>query len=498
MGAFRTIIGCNFDQFETGSFEPTRYLILDTQKDKTINANAVLAQQPLQTGDTMTDHMYRDPVKFNISGKFSINGKNWEDDSYNFMQKGDRLTNIEEVFEYIKDNGILCRLTTIDEDYITSSVNNGTTVTNLKSNAKSRFKTRNNMALQSITWKEDQNNIEYSFGFVEVIMVEKQEYEELSEEERNALGLPYVTSPQGSSLGTVLAETGKLDEIVIRTLYDNGYIEDDFIRAFATVDKIIESVKITAAIIAVGLAVSVITAIPAAIAVAAAVSAGTSVLVALAGSVSAVFPVGTIVVAVAAVIAGIAIGIYNFINWKKKQEKMKIAFKLINGSAEQDGERLANLLDNIEIAVNKVKSNLTIYNINGNRRQTVTLNLGGEYYLIEFDKNTANENEEWGANVTDMSGIALPTVHHEWCPVSSFMDLNVNQNLWFKDKSKEYQVYLVNPSLSSTINQTEEEIQAVKQNLEGYSIWVSKGDIQKNIKRIEDAIQNAIQSEGFI
>ena len=49
MGAYRTIIGCNLQQFETGSFEPTRYLILDTQDEKSVTANAVIAQQPYKT-----------------------------------------------------------------------------------------------------------------------------------------------------------------------------------------------------------------------------------------------------------------------------------------------------------------------------------------------------------------------------------------------------------------------------------------------------------------
>ena len=60
------------------------------------------------------------------------------------------------------------------------------------------------------------------------------------------------------------------------------------------------------------------------------------------------FPVGTIIVAVVAVVAGIAIGIAKFISWRKKQEKQKKAFKLINGKADQDRDRLVNLLEDIE------------------------------------------------------------------------------------------------------------------------------------------------------
>lgn len=496
MGAFRTVIGCNLDQYETGSFNPTRYLILDTQEEKSITANSVIAQQPLQSGDTMSDHMYRNPVEFSISGKFSLNGKNWNDDSYNFFQKGDRLTNIQETFEFIKNNGILCQLTTIDEDDVINSDQTGTL--NLRTNAKSRFKIRNNMALTAIQWVEKQNTVQYTFKFVEVIMVEQQEYEELSDEEREDLGLPYVTSPVGSSLGTVLAETGQMKQIILRTLYDNGYIANDFFKQLCqNIDQFVKAAATAAAIISVGLAVSIITTIPAAIAVAAAAATGGSILGALAGSVSAVFPVGTIVVAAVAVLAGIAIGIKKLIDYKKKQEKQKKAFKLVNGSAEKHTQRLLNLFDDVEKAVNKAKTNLLIYNINENKRQTVTLNLGGEYYLIEFDKDNATKGESWGAKVTDMSGIALETVRHPWCPVSNFCSLNRNNNLWFKDKSKEYEVYLVNPSLTKDINSDKEKIENAKKDLTGYSIWVSKGDIRKQIKKVEDAIEKAIESRGF-
>ena len=494
MGAFKTIIGCNLDQYVTGSFKPTRYLILDTQEEKTINSTSTLAQQPLQNGDTMSDHMYRNPTTFNISGTFAINGKNWDDDSYNFMEKGDRLTNIQEVFEYIKDQGILCRLTTIDEDEVTKKANEGYT---LRGNAKTRFKTRNNMALDSITWVEKQNSVKFVFKFSEVIMVENEDYEELSDEKRAALGLPYVTSPQGSSLGTMLANTGRLQQTIIRALYDEGYIENDFLRGLAETANVIKNVVIAYAIISVGLAVAVITAVPAIIAVSAAAGSGAAAVIgALAGSVSAVFPVGTIIVAAAAVIAGIAIAIVNIVSYHKKKEKQRKAFKAVK--FEEDRDRLINLLEDVEKEVNKTKTGLTIYNITGNHPQVVTINIGGEYYLINFTKNNTIEDSDWSAEVTDMEGEALDTVKHAWSPVSSFCDLDRNKNLWFKDKSKEYDVYLVNPSLSEEVSKNNEELKNVKDNLEGYTIWVSKGDVKKHIERVEKSIENAIEAEGFI
>lgn len=506
MGAFRTVIGYNSQQFENGSTEPNRYLILDIQGDKQINASATIAQQPLQDGDTMSDHMYRNPVTLNISGSFGINGKNWNDDSYDFMEKGDRLTNIQEVFENILNNGFLCTLTTINEDdYVTS---NGRFTGQIKSNAKNRFKIRKNMALRSIDWVERQNTITFTFQFSEVIMVEAQEFEELTDEERMDLGLPKVTSPVGSSLGTILADTGKLPEIIIRALWDNGYIEQPFFQALAEVADAIVGLTMAAAVLAVGLAVAAITATKAILAVAAVVTAASaagttatasSILGAIAGSTSAVFPVGTIIVAVVAVVAAIAVAIWSFFNIAERhrqQEKRRKAFKLINGSPEQDGIRLKNLIDDIEVALNNVKTSITIYSISGEYEQQVILNMGGDYYIINFVKNNVGE-YAWTATVEDLDGNPLDTVQHSWCPVANFTDLNRNQNLWFKDKSKQYEVYLVNPSLSDLANKTAEEVKNAKSKLEGYSIWVSKGDISPQVKKVLKAIDDAIIARGF-
>lgn len=485
MGAFRTIIGCNMEQYETHSFDPTRYLVLDTQEPKTISTDSIIAQQPLQSGDTMSDHMYRNPDIVNISGMFSLNGKNWDDDSYNFIESGDRLTNIQEVFERIKNEGILCRITTIDEDDF--AYNQSTGVINLKSNAKSRFKIRNNMALTSIQWTENQNTIKFTFKFVEVIMVEAQEYEPLSEEEREALGLPHVTSPVGSSLGTVLAETGQLQQVIIQSLYDNGYIMDDFLTALGGIaEEFFKDYAIAGAVISVGVAVGLI-------------SYGVGSALAAAGAtMGTLFPVGTIVLAVGTVIAGIAIGISKFIEWCKKQQKQDIAFKLVNGSPETDGMRLKLLLDDIELKVNNVKNNLTVYTINGNYRQIVTINIAGEYYLITFDTNNATDDNEWGATVTNMKNEPLNSVYHSWCPVSSFTDLNRTANLWFRDNTKQYEAYLVNPSLSEKVSKNPEDLKAAKANLEGYTIWISKGNIQENVEAVMNAIEQAIEEEGFV
>lgn len=481
MGAYKAIIGCNWNQFVTGSTEPDRYLALDLQEEPTITASATLCQQPLQSGDTMTDHMYRNPTTIQLSGMFSLNGSNVlnKDTSYNFFQTSqDRLTAIQEIFEKIKDDGILCRITTLKDGKGGDAQNND--------NAQVRFKERNNMALSSITWTQMQNSMKFSFTFNEVIMVEVQEYEELTDELLKELNLPRVTSPLGSSLSTVLSNTGGIEQIVVQSLYNNGYIDNDFAQA------LIEFVDYVGTFVLAGLVAA------GAIAAISAIAGSTAAALAISGSAAVIFPVGTIVaVAVVAVVAVVSL-ISSWFNRAKEREKQRKVFKLINGSAEQDAIRLRNLLDDINNAVIGVTTNITIYEIDPkdtNTPQQVMINLGGDYFTIDFQENNTKSEYGWTAQVYDLNDNPV-RLQHNWCPQTSLADLKRNQNMWFR--SGQYEVYLINANLNDIVNSTDEEKKNVAKRLHSYTIWVSYGNVEENAKIIENAINDAIVNEGFI
>ena len=489
MGAYRLIIGCNFNQYDSvgGNFEPNRYLLLDNIDDRQVSTNAEIARQPMQSGDTISDHMYRLPTEYSVSGTFSLNGMNWGDNSYDFIQMGDRITNIQHAFEKIKDEGILCTLITIDSDALQKNNVNGLDNDKII-NASTRFKIRKNMALQGITWVERQNSLKFTFKFYQIIMVEQQEYVNLQEAERIDLGLPLVSNPVGSSLGSVLADNGALAQTVTKALYDSGYIENDFLAASVEYLKDMKDIAIAQAIIVVAAAVLVGTIYAVSV---------IGVAASLTSSVAAIFPVGTIVAAAVVIVGAIICSISAIFNRRKEEEKKRDKFKLINGSAKQDTIRLMNFLDDIEIVVNNINSNITIYNIQEDKPHQVVLNIAGNYYVINFEQNNVN-GYGWESKVTTLDGSSIGTGQKEkWCPVAAFTDMDRNQNMWFKDSTKQYEVYLMNPALSSSYNGTEDEVNAVRKKLSSYTIWVSKGDISKNIKKIYDAINKAIQDAGY-
>ena len=125
--------------------------------------------------------------------------------------------------------------------------------------------------------------------------------------------------------------------------------------------------------------------------------------------------------------------------------------------------------------------------------------IGGNYYYLTFTKMNeepywnvdirVNSDDENGSNITNRKG-GFPVV-------TNYNELNENVNMWFKDETKQYEVYLVNPSLSDEANRTDEEKKVLKQTLSSYTIWVSQGHIRQSTSKINSAIENAIIEHDF-
>ena len=341
------------------------------------------------------------------------------------------------------------------------------------------------MALTSISWTEKQNVLDFSFSFTEVIMIDEEEYYVDAED----LDLPSLRTPKANSIGTTLFNTGELPSAVIQTLYDNGYVENGFLRWLAETSEDYGILNITAAGIAIGL--GIITIATASIAAKLVAAGG---LIAKASAV--VFPVGTVIAGVAVVACGLYLGIKAIIDKHKRDEKRKIAFTEVR--AQEDSLRLQNLLDDIEKSLNNCGANVSVYTL-ADDDQSICLPIGGNYYYISF--NSMPDYPYWKADIRINSdaedGDKLDTVRSQWPLVTDFTELNENVNLWFKDIDKDYEVYLVNPSLSDAVNRTSEEKNEIAKRLSTYTIWVSRGHIRPYIEIIEDAIDKAIVEHDF-
>lgn len=495
MTSYRTVIAFKFPEAKINEFgttqyvETIKYLPIDYLDSRSVNASSQIVTQPLQSGDTMADHMYRLPTTVDLSGKFSLNGRNWNNDSYmDLYNTNDRLTSIEWVFEYIKNNGSLCTITTVATEVDSADQFTYDEQGNLRGNinpSNTRFITRENMALTSISWKELQNTLEFSFKFNEVIMIDTEIYEI----DPDDLDLPAsIEQPAAKSLGTLLFEAGDLPKAITDTLYKNGYIKNDWLRAVA-------ELGVATGIVTQVLIVCAVAAGVAAVAILATVKIGTAIITAT----SAVVPVGTIIAAAVVVTTAIIVGIVAIFNHNKKKQKEAVAFKLINGSPEQDLNRYQNFMDAVESAVNKAGSQITVYSFTSDDEQELCVPIGGNYYYITITK--ISESPYFKADIRvngfNEDGDQIKNMRRNWAPVCNFMDLNENVNMWFKDESKEYQVYLVNPNLNDEINNDDGSKTVLRKKLSSYSIWICKGSIKEQINKIQKAINDTISAHNF-
>lgn len=472
-----------------------RYLPLDYAEEKNIDASSKIVSQPMQSGDVVSDHMYREPISINLTGYFALNGRNWDNDTYsNISKTTDRLTSIEEVFEYIKNNGILCDIMTIATEITSSDKIYYDEEGNLKDASivpsSTRFLKRSNMALEKISWVEGLNDLKFTFNFKEVIAVKLDRYE-VDYADVNG---PAVNFPPPASLATIMVQNGQLDEIILSVLYEKEYLKSDFVGwlwDFGTVfvnALMATGIAVACGLIAVGAAVA-----------AGALATGGVVASAIGGAISSVVPVGTIVVAAAIAIAAITWCIFNVINWFNNKEKEKKAFKLVNGSGKESEERLTDLINAVARKINEINSNLICYNFTTdldeekNKSTSVWISLEDGDYEIEVELINGNT---FKANVKNANGEAV-YMNNPWLPCADLSELNYN-TIWFKpNRTSDIRVYLVNPSLSNLVNKTQEEIDTIKKKLTGYSIWISKGKPEDNVKTMTDAIFDAIHDYGF-
>lgn len=137
----------------------TQTILLDTIEDTDVTLDSTISAHPQLNGTLIADHMYRNPASVSISGVFGAFGGMSTDVGGNGPNMA--MQYLQNLFETIKDNAIICKLSKIAKDDSRSSI---------------RFKTRNNMVLQKITWSERLTSMKFNFEFVEVMTAKVQEY----------------------------------------------------------------------------------------------------------------------------------------------------------------------------------------------------------------------------------------------------------------------------------------------------------------------------------
>ena len=504
MKSYRTVISCDYPVYtdEIGTDGKNimklerKYFPIDLLENRRVSATSNIATHPLMNGDTISDHMYRNPTTVSFGGQFSLSGRNYKNKSYDFIgEKGDRLTNVQKVFEFIKNNAILCDIVTLEIDVDKADPDDDSKSEYSSSNT--RFITRHNMALQSINWEEKLNSMGFSFEFKEIITVDVDEFVI-----DNDPDLPNVYQPRAASIGTVLNDLQILPQTIIRLLNDNGYIDKTWANGvWEAIGKNLVGIMQIEVYASIGALIGMIV-----LKVAVALLIKLGVLTAGTGIAAAIFPVGTVIAAAVGVAVGLYCGIKKLINYNKNKEKKKKQFKMVNNAIDTDLERMVNLIDEIGRAMNTQSNNLLVYDFQFSEEEDDTkvnnqyiVTLGNELYYL----NVISKNVEPYFDVQILSSkanggeeINPKQIKNSFPIVTNLQDCK-DSRVWFTDSTGEYKAFLVNVSLDSENSDTEEKRKSIAPHWAGYMIWVCKGSMEQQLKVINDTIIQEVEKRGY-
>ncbi len=504
------------------------YFDLDTCTERSLNSTATVPQYPVEDGVTVADHMYRNARTLNLTGSFSLAGRNsyennnlytkdniignlgtgtkswdkwFEEDAEELkdLNGANRLEAIQKVFEYIQAKGILCTIMMCGR-------------TNTEN---TRFKVRNNMALTSISWREQYNSMSYSFGFTEVITVttvgqfQTFDYDGL---------YPMTELPATKSLGDVVNESGTVYKTVIEALLNWNYISLADGRAYVLKgarDSAFYSVFEEVIPVALGLVIAGAGGVAAGL-----LAGGIAAKVAATGG-AAAGPVGLVI---GLAVAGVILGVCSAINLYKKnkvEKRLAAGFNLIqNYSAyvdpktfeptgvslsnavinQTDIARLRVLMEDIQYEIDKELRNVQFY-VMPDSPGDLAVQVGVDTLTLRV---SATENDEQPFSMQILRGFGetaepVTPLFGSWCAVASLQDLDENRNAMYKDTSRQYWMFLLNPYLDSEVAKASGFATSADAGkiLSNYYVVTVRGSIKDAMDKLSKVIVKTLGNQGY-
>lgn len=418
-----------------------RYLDLDTIDRVSIDLTSTVSTYPLVEGDSISDHMYRQPATITISGTFSTNSR-FSTLNYTGLS---RLKAIQNLFERIKDERLFVDIMSI-------------------------FNVRQNYVLRSIQWTEHANTLDYTFTFKQIYTaaVEEVEYEV----DVNDPNLPILTEPLQLDLTDTLIDWEEIDKMVIAALKSAKLIDDEFLLGALT---IITSDEARTALVVTGVGAALL----AKGVIGTAITLGVSIPV-----------VGWIALGVSA----IAAGIFALVTWgKKKTEQSKYAIKAFKNyendrQKQAEVERFVNFLGEIHTQLEVLETAAQVFAITANTNQECVMSIDGDYYIFNFEKN--NTTDFWSLKITDING-SLISETAQLVGLANMTECSTNNNL-FMGKSGTY-VYLINMKLGEADIYGDYENMDYYNDLTNFVFLITKVDMQEWNTLVSDIISNALK-----
>lgn len=454
--AYILVVTCELDG------EQHRFMF-DYVSDNSTSLSSELTTHPMVNGDMVADHMFKQPLSVTYSGKFSLYGNKRTE-----YGKEDRLEQIQNIFERIKNEAIICELSTEAID----------------GQSPNRFKKRNNMVLTSITWKEQQSLVDFDFTFTEVLFVDTSDFD--YNKNNNDKYLPSLTSPVQLNFTDVLVDFSEIDKYLIQELTRVNIITEGFLHFVITA---IEKDNFTTDELT---------------------KQGYGALKALnlsseiSGNVrEKVIPgaIGLFVGFNFGPFLGVVAGTLSKRIFKKttsKKQQVYKAFKLYKDDKKNRAEvdRFASFIGSIHNALSKLNDYIKIYAFPSNQEQVSSIYIDNTYYSFKVTKNTIHNFSYYGLNVTALTDYGEKTIcantNINQTAKISFYNCDDTNYIFRTENSGQY-VYVVSldaTQLSSNISK--EEYDEITSKLFNYAILVSDINPKEYTEILTKIIQEAL------
>lgn len=354
-------------------------VILDSIDDTNYSERSTITSSPVVDGYAIADHMYRDPAEIILSGSLIVSSKSGQYQT-SFTSS---LSGIEEFFRRIKNEAIICKITKISS-----------------TNKQFRFMTHDNCVLQSISFIEKINTLQYSFSFREV-MFANVDVDEPSQDDRF---LPDVNVLQPSSFVQSTINWNEVDAILNTALFENDLLSVSFLQGLS-------GSKTGAGFIAIGTVVALVGLIP-----------GVNFVAALAA--------GTVL---------FGIGVYEVISSFVDAQEFKIkAFE----DYEKDKDRYEDFVGSVHNTLKELDNNISVYELNSDNSQECVLLIDDQYYEFDFSKQNISDNE-FSLTIRNVDGDVEKVINNVLnSALISLLDCN-SLNCLYKTENTEKYVYLM-------------------------------------------------------
>ena len=437
-----------------GNQETINFDLIDSV---TVKSSSNLTENTMMNGDIVADHIYREPDEVTISGSYGLFGNR----NVQFSGPWDKLGNVEEYFEGIKNKGYRCSI-------ITRSLLNS---------SSTRFKTRENMILTDIDWTHNQNSISFTLSFTEqkTASLQTQDIPYTEEDE----DVPEITDGIAASFTEEVLDWDFVYTLIIKMLDEDNMMTDEFKQEMSSLDASAWAgiATIFAGTIAAGVGIGV---------AAAAITAAATV-----GMANAWNPIGWVTLA-AAGLAAIGVGIYNLVTSLQRKEELQRAqekwgteqFQYFEGDDEKNEEELArffNFVSGVADYIKTLDNYITVYKIPTNTQQEMMIYIDDNNYVFKFNKISTSSGRQLTLS-TPSNSIGQWTCWNE--AKADISKLNNNNTL--HTTSNRYRIYL----MYSNLDENGDPKTSGKNDLTNYFILVSTIDFEKFGDLLTELIQN--------